>query len=205
VRKAHIPIFLPVFIFRLRIWLLLLYRRLRYGYAFRKIPLTQGKFAIVDTEDYKELSKYKWYAIRSKRGFYAGRSVGTNRNGIGQKTVRMHHVILKPPEGKFIDHINHNGLDNRKNNLRICTMQQNSWNMRKQRGNCTSQYKGVTRRKDIGRWQARIVYNAKKISIGFFDDEKAAALAYDAKAKELFGEFAAPNLPCSGRLRPDEP
>jgi hypothetical protein len=175
--------------------LLLRYRKLRYGYAFRRIPLTQGKLALVDPEDYDELSKYKWYAVQSPRGFYAARSVGTNRHGIGQKTVRMHQVILKSPEGKFIDHINHNGLDNRKSNLRFCTIQQNVWNMRKQLGNCTSKYKGVTWRKDIGKWQARIVCNRKVISIGFFDDEKAAAMAYDKKAKELFGEFAAPNLP----------
>jgi len=194
VRKAHIPIFLPECVFRLRIWLLLLCRRLRYGYAFRKIPLTQGKFALVDPEDYEKLSKYNWYAVRSPRGFYAVRSVNAKNGRSGQKNVRMHRVILKAPEGKFIDHINHNGLDNRKSNLRICTMQQNSWNMRKQRGNCTSQYKGVTQRKDTGKWQARIICNAKKISIGCFDDEKAAAMAYDEKAKELFGEYAALNL-----------
>jgi len=196
VRKAHIPIFLPVFIFRLRIWLLLCYRRLRYGCTFRKIPLTQGKFALVDPDDYKKLSKYNWYAIRSPRGFYAARSVYANKHRAGQ-TIRMHRIILNPPEGKFIDHINHNGLDNRKSNLRLCTIQQNVWNMRKQRGNCTSQYKGVTRRKDIGKWQARIICNGRVMFIGYFDDEKAAAMAYDAKAKELFGEFAAPNLPCS--------
>jgi len=201
VRAVQIKIILPECFFRLRIWLLLLYRRLRYGYAFRKIPLTQGKFAIVDPEDYEELSRYKWYAVRSPRGFYAVRSAKANglshavQNGrIGQKNVRMHRVILKAPEGKFIDHINHNGLDNRKSNLRICTMQQNAWNMRKQRGNCVSQYKGVTRRKDTGKWQARIIYNAKRISIGCFDDEKAAAMAYDNKAKEMFGEYAALNL-----------
>ena len=154
-----------------------------------------GKICVVDPEDYEELSKYKWYAVRSPRGFYAVRSAKAKNGRSGQKNVRMHRVILKAPEDKFIDHINHNGLDNRKSNLRICTMQQNTWNMRKQKGNCTSQYKGVTWRKDIGKWQARIICDGKRISIGFFDDEKAAAMAYDAKAKELFGEFAAPNLP----------
>jgi len=170
-------------------------RRLRYGYAFRKIPLTQGKFALVDPEDYEELSKYKWYAVRSPRGFYAVRSIKAKNSRSGQKSVRMHRVILKAPEGKFIDHINHNGLDNRKSNLRICTMQQNSWNMRKQRRNCTSQYKGVAWHKGEGKWQARIICNGKSFSSGYFDDEKAAAMAYDDKAKELFGEFASPNLP----------
>ena len=194
-RAVQIKIILPECFFRLRIWMLLCYRRLRYGYAFRKIPLTQGKFALVDPDDYDELSKYKWYAVRSPRGYYAVRSAKAKNGRSGQKNVRMHRIILKAPEDKFIDHINHNGLDNRKSNLRICTMQQNSWNMRKQRGNCVSQYKGVTRRKDIGKWQARIICNRKRISIGCFDDEIAAAMAYDNKAKELFGEFAAPNLP----------
>jgi hypothetical protein len=172
----------------------LCYRRLRYGYTFRKIPLTQGKFAIVDPEDYEELSKYKWYAVQSPRGFYAVRTVFAKKARGGRKTVGMHRIILKAPEGKFIDHINHNGLDNRKCNLRICTLQQNIWNMRKQRGNCASQYKGVTWRKDIDKWQARVICGGKVFSCGHFDDEKTAASAYDKKAKELFGEFAAPNL-----------
>ncbi len=193
-RTVQINILLPEFVCRLRLWLALGWRKLRYGCTYRKIPLTQGKYAIVDPEDYEELAKYNWFAIRSPRGFYAARSAGTNRRGLSQITVRMHSVILKPPEGKFVDHINHNGLDNRKRNLRICTMQQNTWNKRKKRGNCTSQYKGVTWHKRTGKWQARIYCNGKAILIGFFDDEKAAARSYDAKAKELFGEFAAPNF-----------
>jgi len=192
----NIKIKIPAWLDNLIASPVLLYRLIRYSYAFRKIPLTQGKYAIVDPEDYEELARYNWYAVQSPRGFYAQRSVSVKaKNGrSGQENVRMHRVILKAPEGKFVDHINHNGLDNRKSNLRICTMQQNSWNMRKQRGNCTSQYKGVSWRKDAGKWQARIIYNAKAISIGFFDDEKAAAISYDAKAKELFGEYASPNL-----------
>jgi len=192
-RAVQVKIYLPEFIFRLRVWIVLGYRKRHCGYAFRRIPLTQGKYAIVDPEDYERLAGYKWFAARFERGFYALRT-GKDSKG-RQRNVRMHRVILGEPKGKIIDHINHNGLDNRKSNLRICTMQQNAWNMRKQRGNCTSQYKGVTWRKDTGKWQARIICNAKKISIGYFDDEKAAAMAYDAKAKELFGEYAAPNLP----------
>jgi len=194
VRAVQIKFFLPECFFRLRIWLLLRYRKLHYGYSFRRIPLTQGKFALVDPEDYEGLSKYNWYAVRSPRGFYAVRTVITKKGRSVRKTVGMHRVILKAPQGKLIDHINHNGLDNRKCNLRICTIQQNVWNMRKQRGNCASQYKGVTLRKDIGKWQARIICNGKSFSIGYFGDEKAAAAAYDKKAKELFREFAALNL-----------
>jgi hypothetical protein len=190
VRKVLIPIFLPEFFFRLRVWLLLRYRRLRYGYAFRKIPLTQGKYAIVDPEDYEKLAKYKWYAKKNDRRFYAGRTVK-------RKDVQMHHAILKPPEGKFIDHINHNGLDNRKANLRFATRQQNGWNKYKQEGNYSSQYKGVERVKSENKWRARITCNGRVIFIGYFKDEKAAAMAYDAKAKKLFGDYAAPNLPSS--------
>ena len=196
-RKVHIPIVLPEWFFRLRLWLLLRYRKLRYGYTFRKIPLTQGKYTIVDPQRYEELAKYKWFAVRSESGYYALRMTKAKKgSGVRQKGVRMHRVILKPTKGKFIDHINHNGLDNRRANLRICTAQQNTWNKRKQRGNYSSKYKGVTWLRSENKWQVRIVCNGKRIFIGYFDDEKAAAMAYDDKAKELFGEYAALNLEC---------
>jgi hypothetical protein len=190
VRKVLIPIFLPEFIFRFRIRILLLYRRLRYGYTFRKIPLTQGKYAIVDPEDYERLMQYKWFAKRFKGRFYAGRTVK-------KRTVRMHQAIIGDVEGKIIDHINHNGLDNRKANLRFATMQQNSWNQRKSRGNYSSRYKGVAWSKSRKKWRTRITLNGRVIFIGHFDDERTAAMAYDARAKELFGDYAAPNLPSS--------
>jgi len=194
-RAVQIKIFLPGWVFRLCVWLTLRYRKVRYGYAFRKIPLTQGKYAIVDPERYEELAKYKWFAVKSERGYYALRMTKAKRGSrVRQKAVRMHRVILKPPEGKFIDHINHNGLDNRSANLRICTMQQNMWNKRKQRGNYSSKYKGVNRSKNENKWESRITCNGKTISLGYFDDEEKAAKAYDAKAKELFGDYAALNL-----------
>jgi len=194
VRKALIPIFLPEFIYRIRIWLLLRYRKLRYGCTFRKIPLTQGQYAIVDPEDYKELAKYQWYARGCGRRFYAER---WDISGIKEKSVKMHQVIMGTAEGKVIDHINHNCLDNRKANLRFVTVQQNTWNKRKQKGTSSSQYKGVNLAKGRKKWRAQICCNGRKIHLGYFDDEKAAAMAYDAKAKELFGDYAAPNLPLS--------
>ena len=196
-RAVQIEIFLPEIIFRLRIWLVLRYRKLRYGYAFRKIPLTQGKYAIVDPEDYEQLARYKWYAMRNGREYYAVRNVPAGKDR--RKDLRMHQVIMGTAEGKFIDHTNHNGLDNRKANLRTVTKQQNNWNRRKKRGNNSSRYKGVNWIKSVGKWRARIQYNDREISIGYFDNEKAAAMAYDAKAKELFGDYAAPNLPSSSR------
>jgi hypothetical protein len=192
VQKVHIPIFLPGFICRICVWPLLRYRKLRYGYAFRKIPLTHGKYAIVDPEDYKELAKYKWYARGCGRRFYAER---WDISGDKGKCVKMHQVIMGTKEGKVIDHINHNCLDNRKANLRFVTVQQNTWNKRKNRGNSSSQYKGVNLAKGRKKWRAQIFCNGRKIHLGYFYDEKEAAKAYDSKAKELFGEYATTNLP----------
>ena len=194
-REVRVRIFLPEFIYRFSIWVLLCYRRLRYGYPFRRIPLTQGKFAIVDPEDYDELAKYKWFAMRSRRGLYAIRMAEVKGANGKRKKIRMHRQILHVPQGKFIDHINHNGLDNRKANLRIVTNLQNSWNKRKQKGNYSSQYKGVSWSKCVGKWHTEIYCRGAKIFIGYFDDEKKAARAYDAKAQELYGDYAALNLP----------
>jgi len=103
---------------------MLRYRKRHYGCAFRRIPLTQGKFAIVDAEDYERIAGYKWFAARFERGFYALRTGKDNKGR--QRNVRMHREILGEPKGKIIDHINHNGLDNRRANIRVVTRQQNS-------------------------------------------------------------------------------
>ena len=192
-RAVHVKIYLPDFIYRLSVWVLLCYRRRRYGFPFRRIPLTQGKFAIVDPEDYDGLIGHKWFAMRSRRGFYAIRMV-TKKNG-RRKKIRMHRQILNAPADKLVDHINHNGLDNRKANLRIVTNMQNSWNKRKQKGDYSSPYKGVSWAKRIGKWHTEIYCNGSKIFIGYFDDQVSAAKAYDAMAAELYGEYAALNFP----------
>ena len=194
-REVQVRILVPECIYRLGLWLLLCYRRVRYGYAFRRIPLTQGKYTIVDVEDYEKLAKYKWFAVRSERGYYAVRMTKAKKGSrVRQKGVRMHRAIMGVPEGKIMDHINHNGLDNRRANLRVATRRENTWNKRKQRGNCSSKYKGVTWLKSMGKWQARIVCKGRAIFLGYFDDEKAAERAYDAKAAELFGEYAVLNF-----------
>lgn len=158
-----------------------------------RIPLTRGKYAIVDVEDYERLSRYKWYACEGGRGFYAVRS-GTPVKG-KRRSVKMHREVLRMPDGLIIDHINHNGLDNRKSNLRAASPAQNSWNKRKQRGRYSSIYKGVHRDREKKKWVASIAKNNKAIKIGLFDDERDAARAYDAMAKKLFGEYAYLNFP----------
>jgi len=194
-REVRIKIYLPECIYRPGVWLTLLYRKLRYGYTFRRIPLTQGKFAIVDLDDYESLAKHKWFAVKYCRSFYAERKGKSQNNRRIKYNIKMHRRILQAPKNKIVDHINHNGLDNRKANLRIVTVLQNSWNARKQLGNFSSKYKGVSFTKRTRRWKAKISYKGKNIYLGCFDNEHSAAKAYDKKAAELFGEYAHFNLP----------
>jgi len=173
--------------------LVLLYRRTRYGYAFRRIPLTQGKYAIIDPEDFGRLNKHKWHAIKSKNTFYASRSIHLGKNKT--KHIKMHREILDPPDHLFVDHINHHGYDNRKANLRTATHRQNSYNRINFRKHQSSKYKGVSFNRRKKKWIAQIRYNSKHKFIGYFDDETEAAKAYDKEAKKHQGEFAVLNFP----------
>ncbi len=181
---------------------MLLYRRLRYGYAFRRIPLSRGKYAKVDPADYYKLSEYKWFVSAGiNNRFYACRW-GPNRNGKRGKPVRMHREVANTPNGLVCDHINGDSLDNRKANLRSATHLQNCWNARKSPQSAYSKYKGVTFDKMRQKWNAQICVNGKRIFLGTFKDETEAAKAYDKAAKKYFGEFAALNFPNSSpRLR----
>lgn len=154
-------------------------------------------FALVDDEDYEELSKYKWSFRPAKYTAYAVRSVKRN----GKHTMfRMHREILglKAGDGKITDHIDCNGLNNQKSNLRTCTNAQNSMNHRGISG--TSQYKGVCWDTRKNKWMSVIMKDDKLRFIGYFEDEIEAAKSYDTKAKELFEEFAWLNFP-NGKAR----
>ena len=169
-------------------WPILLWRRLRYGYAFRRIRLTRGKFTIVDQDDFEKLKEYKWHITDSRsRCRYAVRTV---RKGGKRRRCAMHRVISQAPEGLFVDHINRNGLDNRRGNLRIVTAQQNSWNTRLGRGQGKSKYKGVGWDNDKQKWRATIYIDNKLKHLGRFEDEKEAAATYDRTAKKYRGEYA---------------
>jgi hypothetical protein len=169
----------------------LLYRKLRDGYIFRRIPLTQGQYAIVDADDYYRLIKYKWQVVRIRDTYYVRRLV--SRNG-KRTTLFMHKVILHAPKGMVVDHINGNPLDNRKANLRLATPAQNSRNRRvTKRG--TSIYKGVWYNRTKRLYCARITVSRKMIYIGQFKDEVEAARAYDRAARKYHGEFARLNFP----------
>lgn len=160
---------------------------------FRLILLTQGKFAIVDAEDYDWLIRYKWHACKCKNTYYASRVRGG-------KAIKMHREIMRAPKGVIVDHIDHNGLHNRKGNLRLCTNAQNCYNQQPC-ANGTSKYKGVSWHKCRSKWSARIRCDRKFYNLGDYDDQMEAAMAYDDKAVELFGEFAYLNFPERIELR----
>jgi hypothetical protein len=161
----------------------------------KEIPLTQGKVALVDDSDYERVSVLMWRAQWDGHNWYA-RHGKPRRGPVG--LVFMHRFILGLTSGdQDVDHINGNGLDNRRNNLRIATQKQNSRNRRIPITNRTG-FKGVQVNRYCKRTQmpylATIKVNGKRIWMGPFATAEEAAHAYDAKARELFGEFARCNF-----------
>ncbi|MFA5783698.1 MAG: HNH endonuclease [Phycisphaerae bacterium] len=170
---------------------LLLYRKLRFGYAFRRIPLTKGKFALVSPSDFPAISQYNWYARKSNWTCYA--TFCRKING-RTKSFDMHRIIMNPPPGLVIDHIDGNGLNNCRSNLRIATPAQNSRNTCAKK-NGQSKYKGVSPEKRRYCWRATLTINGKQMHIGQFASEIQAAKAYDKAAKKYHGNFARLNFP----------
>ena len=153
----------------------------------KEIPLTRGYVALIDDEDYEEISQHKWYASSPKRGeIYAVRNMYRSESQNGGR-VYMHAFINKTPKGLETDHINGIGLDNRRSNLRAATNAQNQYNRRPQGG--SSKFKGVYWFKKGKKWCARIKVNRKFIYLGFYEDELDAHKAYCEKAKEVAQEF----------------
>ena len=157
----------------------------------KEIFLTQNQIALIDDDDYEMVSLFKWNAKRGSKTYYASTTVCFCGYNI---MLRMHRLLLNAEENQLIDHINGNGLDNRKANLRFCTPSQNSMNRKpltiKNRKPCYSLFKGVSWRKDVNLWVAYIRANNIKKHIGYFSNEKDAAQAYNVAAKGIHGEFA---------------
>ncbi|MGA2916774.1 MAG: HNH endonuclease [Sedimentisphaerales bacterium] len=174
----------PVFLARIFLEIYLLYKKIRYGSNFKYIILPKGRCAIVDTKDYAKLIQHKWsvkiapaYAVRKEKG----------------KIIYMHNEIMQPGPAFIVDHKDHNTLNNSRENLRLATKSQNISNRKKKKG-CSSKYKGVSYRREKRKWEAYICYNGTDKHLGNFENEEAAAKAYDKAAKEYFGEFAVVNF-----------
>lgn len=162
----------------------------------RIIKLSRGQCAIVNTRDFTELSQWKWACQKDMSGalraYRRGRISDGQRRG---KIIYMHREIMRAPSGLDVDHINGNGLDNRRGNLRLATRKQNTRSQNGLYANNTSGFIGVSFSKSNEKWEARISPNGKSIIIGYFDDKEEAARARDKAALEHFGEFASLNFP----------
>jgi hypothetical protein len=191
--EVTIKVPVPAVIERIVLFFVLLYRRVRYGYTFRRIKLTRGKYAIVDVEDFERLNKYKWHCAHYD---YAKRAI-SKKFGKGKRQVEvyMHKVVCPVPAGMIVDHINRNSLDNRKVNLRAATQKQNVWNRKFIRKGGKTRYNGIRWDKNREKWQVRLVVNGRRESFGYYADEIEAAKAYDQVAKKYRGEYAFLNFP----------
>lgn len=165
-----------------------------YPVGMREIKLSRGKVALVDDEDFEELSKYKWHALKGCHTWYAA------RNGCGNEReyVYMHAVIACSPSGSKTDHRDGDGLNNIRSNLRVCTAEQNARNQtRKRSDGITSRYRGVHWDSVNGKWRAQIKSGGRTLSLGRFDNEFDAAGAYDAAGIARDPEFFTPNFSAS--------
>lgn len=163
----------------------------------KEIPLTNGYKAVVDDEDYEMLNQWTWRALERRRTVYAYRNAYVNGK---RRPIYMHREIAQPGESLQVDHIDHDGLNNCRSNLRVCTSKQNSYNTRKTRSTTASRFKGVKYYKDRGKWVASIIRDGTSRYLGAYDTEREAAEMYDAYAARLSGEYAFVNMPGSVNL-----
>lgn len=155
----------------------------------KKIPFKGGGFAIVDDADYLELSRFTWHI--TSHG-YAGR---INTKHAKPSSVLMHRQIIAPPADLVVDHINGNRLDNRRENLRVCTTKENLRNRKSVSANNSTGFRGVYRGISRHRpWRAAIRVDGRLIALGIHQTPEDAARAYDTAARKYFGEFASPNF-----------
>lgn len=154
----------------------------------KEIPLSQEQVALIDDDDFDRVSHYNWCAIKRAHTFYASRKI---KNTKGNWSSQMLHIFIMGEP--YIDHIDGNGLNNQKENLRKATPTQNRRNTRRRTIGYTSKYKGVYWNKNENKWRVAIYVNYKSKHLGYFLSELDAAKAYDKAAIELFSDFALTN------------
>lgn len=150
------------------------------------IYLTQGKEAIIDLDDLERVLRYRWYARKEGNNFY----VVSKTNSKNNKQINLHKFLTGYTS---TDHKDHDGLDNRRSNLREVTQQENNFNTRKRPKPTTSRWKGVCYNKRYKNWRAQIQINGKQTHLGSFQNEEDATMTYNEAAILHFGEFAALN------------
>jgi hypothetical protein len=142
-----------------------------------------GYDVLIDEEDYERVHEMMpWHMSKRKNQVYIQRAVGEN------KKIKLHRFLINAPEGSCVDHISGDTLDNRKSNLRICSLAENSRNSKLSKAN-TSGYKGVSFDKKNGKWRAFITKNRKQYSLGYFETPEEAYRAYCEASKKYHGEF----------------
>jgi len=202
--RYALPFYIPVFLDRVFVAPVLVLRRVWYGYTFRRIKLANSdKYSLISPSDFASLSKNTWLLDCE---FGCRRVIRLKGRISGHISVHMHREIMKDELALhsqsnnlscklFIDHINCNALDNRRENLRVVTRAQNARNRSKTKKKSSSIYKGVHWKKSDKKWGATIAVNHNKKHLGYFRNEVEAAEAYDEAAKKYHGEFACLNFP----------
>lgn len=153
--------------------------------------INTDKVALVDDEDWERVRELPWYFQRARTTQYAV----TSKMVCGEVlAISLHRFLLQPPNGMMVDHINGDGLDNRRYNLRLATASQNRANSKVRKSNISG-FKGVTLRPHRGSYMVRILVGDKREYVGEFWSPELAAMAYDKRAREVFGEYARLNFP----------
>lgn len=148
-------------------------------------------FSIVDDEDHEKLSSVNWGVLNGKHTKYAKFHYGPKKS---RKCMLMHRLIMNAQKGLEVDHIDGNGLNNQKSNLRVSTISENRRNRVRKQLNSSSRFKGVSWSLSHKKWVSNIQVNRKKLHLGSFNDEVDAAMVYDYAAIHHFKEFASPNF-----------
>jgi len=186
--EIKIKVRIPEWLDKIFAWPVMAYRKRKFGYSFRRIKLAQGKYTILDEDDFYRLNNFQWCLKEDEDGYASVVRINNQREK-GPTILSMHREIMNAPPGRLVDHRDSDAMDNRSANLRFATPTENSCNRRK-KTNTSSQFKGVSFNKRNKKWCARIKYEGKSIWLGSFLSELDAAKAYDEAAKKYHKEFA---------------